>query len=56
VSEALVLNAPLLILFARIGRLDLIERLAPTILIPEAVLGEVRAGLEKDRTAAATLE
>jgi predicted nucleic acid-binding protein len=44
------------ILFARIGRLDLIERLAPTILIPNAVIREVRAGQQKDRTAATALK
>ena len=51
-SEAWVVNASPLILFSRIGRLDLIERLAPAILIPNAVLEEVRAGQLKDRTAA----
>jgi predicted nucleic acid-binding protein len=56
VSEAWVVNASPLILFARIGRLDLIERLAPTILIPNAVIREVNAGQEKDRTAATALK
>jgi predicted nucleic acid-binding protein len=56
VSEAWVVNASPLILFSRIGRLDLIERLAPAILIPNAVLEEVRAGQLKDRTAAIALE
>jgi predicted nucleic acid-binding protein len=56
VSEAWVVNASPLILFSRIGRLDLIERLAPTILVPNAVIGEVRAGQDKDRTAAVALE
>lgn len=55
-SEAWVVNASPLILFARIGRLDLIERLAPAILIPNAVIEEVRAGQEKDRTAATALK
>ena len=55
-SEAWVINASPLILFARIGRLDLIERLAPTVLIPKAVLEEVRAGQEKDSTATIALE
>ena len=55
-SEAWVVNASPLILFARIGRLDLIERLAPTILVPNAVLQEVRAGQQRDRTAATALE
>jgi predicted nucleic acid-binding protein len=56
VSEAWVVNASPLILFARIGRLDLIEQLAPAILIPNAVIQEVRAGQQKDRTAAAALD
>ena len=55
-SEAWVVNASPLILFSRIGRLDLIERLAPTILVPNAVIEEVRAGQGKDRTAAVALE
>ena len=54
-TEACVVNASPLILFARIGRLDLIEHLAPTILIPNAVIQEVHAGLAKDPTAAAAL-
>jgi predicted nucleic acid-binding protein len=56
VSEAWVVNASPLILFSRIGRLDLIERLAPTILVPNAVIEEIRAGQHKDPTAAAALE
>jgi predicted nucleic acid-binding protein len=55
VSEAWVVNASPLILFSRISRLDLIERLAPAILIPNAVIEEVRAGQEKDPTATAAL-
>ena len=55
-SEAWVVNASPLILFSRIGRLDLLERLAPTILVPNAVIEEVRAGQDKDRTAAAALK
>jgi predicted nucleic acid-binding protein len=55
VSEAWVVNASPLILFSRIGRLDLIQRLAPKILIPNAVIEEVRAGHQKDPTATATL-
>ncbi|MEQ1910476.1 MAG: DUF3368 domain-containing protein [Vicinamibacterales bacterium] len=55
-SEAWVVNASPLILFARISRLDLIEGLAPTILVPSAVIEEVLAGQDKDRTASAALE
>jgi predicted nucleic acid-binding protein len=56
VSEAWVVNASPVILFSRIGRLDLIERLALQILIPNAVIDEVRAGQGKDPTAAAALK
>lgn len=38
-SEAWVVNASPLILLARIDRLDIIERLVPTILVPHAVIG-----------------
>lgn len=54
-NEAWVVNASPLILFSRIGRLDLIERLAPAILIPDSVIEEVRAGQHKDPTAATAL-
>lgn len=47
-SEAWVVNASPLILLARIDRLDIIERLVPAILVPHAVIDEVRAGQEKD--------
>jgi hypothetical protein len=43
-------------LFTRIARLDLIERLAPTILIPNAVVEEVRAGQRKDSSAERAVE
>ncbi len=49
-NEAWVVNASPLILFSRIGRLDLIERLAPRILIPNAGIDEVRDGRGKDPT------
>lgn len=55
-SEAWVTNASPVILFARIGRLDLLERLAPHIIVPNAVLDEVRAGQEKDATATFALD
>lgn len=48
-SEAWVANASPLILFSRINRLDLIEQLAPpAILVPNAVIKEVRAGQHKE--------
>ena len=55
-SEARVLNASPLILLSRIARLDLIERLAPKILVPNAVIEEIRAGQAKDQTAAVARE
>jgi predicted nucleic acid-binding protein len=55
VPEAWVVNASPLILLSRIGRLELIERLAARILVPNAVIEEVRAGQQRDRTAAAAL-
>ncbi len=55
-SEAWVINASPLILLSRIDRLDLIERLAPAVLIPRAVIEEVRAGQDHDGTAAAALK
>ena len=48
-SEAWVVNASPLILFSRIGRLDLIERLAPTLLVPNAVVEETRASFDYAR-------
>jgi predicted nucleic acid-binding protein len=56
VSEEWVVNASPLILFSRIDRLDLIEDVAPAILVPNAVIEEVRAGQHKDRTAARAME
>ena len=50
-SEAWVVDASPLILLSRIDRLDLIERLAPAIAVPNAVIAEIRAGQGKDRTA-----
>jgi predicted nucleic acid-binding protein len=51
VSEAWVVNASPLILLTRVNRLDLIERLAPGVAVPDAVITEVGAGLHKDSTA-----
>ena len=50
-----VINASPPILFARIARLDLFERLAPRIIVPTAVFDEVRAGQTKDVTASVAL-
>jgi predicted nucleic acid-binding protein len=51
-----IVNASPLSLFSRIARLDLIERLAPAILVPDAVIEEVRVGEHKDPTAATAVE
>lgn len=51
-----MVNASPLILFSRIGRLDLIERLTSAILIPNAVIEEVRAGQAKDPSATVGLQ
>lgn len=48
-------NASPLILFARVGRLDLIEQLAPAIAVPDAVIAEVQAGAPRDLSALAAV-
>ncbi len=50
-TDAWVVNASPLILFARVERFDLFEQLAPKFIVPEAVLDEIRAGQAKDPTA-----
>lgn len=49
--DAWVLNASPIILYARIGRLDIIERLTPGLIVPATVTEEVKAGVHKDTTA-----
>jgi predicted nucleic acid-binding protein len=44
VTEAWVVNASPLILLSRIDRPDLIEQLAPAVVVPDAVIGEICAG------------
>jgi predicted nucleic acid-binding protein len=51
-----VINASPLIILSRIGRLDFLENLAPTVFIPDAVIVEVGAGLLHDPTATTTLQ
>ena len=41
-------NASPLVLFARIARLDLLERLAPRIIVPSAVFEEVRGDRSRE--------
>jgi predicted nucleic acid-binding protein len=50
-TEAWAVNASPLILFSRIDRLDLIERLAPGVMVPDRVIVEVGDGAHKDATA-----
>lgn len=49
-TDAWVINASPIILYSRIGRLDLIERLAPTVIVPATVIEEIQTGIEKDTT------
>jgi predicted nucleic acid-binding protein len=51
VPDAWVFNASPIILYARIGRLDLIDALAPGVIVPEKVIEEVKHGASKDDTA-----
>lgn len=53
--ESWVVNASPLIILSRISRLDFLENLAATVLIPQAVIAEVSVGLNRDPTAALTL-
>lgn len=55
-GETWVLDASPYILFARIGRLDILRDLAGDIIIPYTVISEVRAGLSKDPTAQSALQ
>jgi predicted nucleic acid-binding protein len=50
VDKALVVNASPLILLARIDRLDLLISLAKLLVVPEAVIREIQAGSDRDRT------
>ena len=52
-TEAWVMDASPLILFSRIERLDLIERLAPAIEVPDTVIHEVLNGVGWDKSALA---
>ena len=55
-SDRWVLNASPLILLGKLRRLDLVEALASSVVVPESVLREVSAGLRKDETGSATLD
>lgn len=54
-SNPWVVNASPLILLGKLQRLDLLELLAPSILVPASVVGEVAAGAERDMAVAANL-
>jgi len=51
VTDAWVINASPIILYARIGRLDVIERLAPRVIVPATFIEDIKAGIRKDETA-----
>jgi predicted nucleic acid-binding protein len=51
VDRTLVVNASPLILLARIDRLDLLTSLSKVLVLPEAVIREIRAGAHRDGTA-----
>ena len=54
--EAWVINASPIILYARIGRLDVIEQLAPKIFVPNKVIEEIRDGISKDISASMAVD
>lgn len=55
-GERWVLNASPLILLGKLRRLDIVEALASSVVVPESVVREVRTGLRKDETGSATLD
>lgn len=55
-SEAWIINASPTIVLGRIGRLELLDSLHSTVLVPEAVITEIRAGLTNDSYAGTTLQ
>lgn len=54
-SKAWVVNASPLIVLGKVGQLELLERLAASLVVPESVIGEIAAGGEDDPEAGATL-
>ncbi len=54
-SRPWVINASPLILLGKLRRLDLLELLAPTLIVPEAVIREVAAGSDRDAATAASV-
>ena len=55
-GERWIFNASPLILLGKLRRLDIVEALASSVVVPESVLRDVSAGLGKDETGSATLE
>lgn len=54
-SKRWVVNASPLILLGKIGRLDLLELLAPTLAVPQSVLREIEAGADAHTGTGATV-
>lgn len=54
-NQAWVINASPLILMGKLDRLDIIQRLAPQLIVPSAVIQEISAGI-CDTTTARTIE
>ncbi|MFO1434647.1 MAG: DUF3368 domain-containing protein [Candidatus Competibacteraceae bacterium] len=55
-SSPWVINASPLIILARIGQLNLLERLSMNVTVPDAVIKEVQAGLSIDSSTTAAIE
>ena len=54
-SKPWVVNASPLILLGKLQRLDLLTMLAPSLVVPEAVMREVAAGSDRDRASATSM-
>lgn len=54
-SKRWVINASPLILLGKIGCLDLLESLAPSLAVPQSVIREIESGAEKDTSTEATV-
>jgi predicted nucleic acid-binding protein len=51
VADPFIADSSPLILFSRIGKVDLLPALAGTVFVPQSVLGELRAGSHRDHAA-----
>jgi hypothetical protein len=54
-SRPWVVNALPLILLGKLRRLDLLESLAPSVMVPQGVIREVAAGASRDQATKATV-